>query len=438
MGMEIIQTTRDILRALSPGTLHGLFRLDKFDRKVFRARFYHLRSIMKIRRKIQRKEAIRVLFIDTETAKWKTQSLYEMMNSSEYFDPVVGISIRDSDIRKSSSEIKDGMAAARRFHDRLGNRCVDVYDCEKNQRKNLLDFAPDMIFYQQPWSNEDVHDIMRIYRKVLPCYVPYYVPSYGAIDIEAKLPFHRFLAFYFVLNDAWITEYRRGVHAWFWSGRMASVGHTAFDELQKYPPMNESVKRVIYAPHFTISKTSDKFKPVVRLSTFLENGREILQYAKAHRDVQWVFKPHPALKTALVDSGAWTQAEVNAYFSEWGEIGTVVDTGDYMRLFASSSVMVTDCGSFLPEFAATGKPLIHLICSRNNMSPAAPSRDVFSTFYEVRNLEEMFSCFRTVIEEGADPKKDVRLQAVKRANLLGQNAARNIMRHFEREFDIKR
>lgn len=435
MVMGFLHTIRDVLHVFSPGSMHGIFNMNKLDRKAFRARFYHFRSLMRIRRKIQRKEKIRVLFVDSETAKWKTQSLYEMMSRSEHFDPFVGISIRDSDIGKSPCEIKAGMASARRFHEGLGNKCVEIYDCDKNQRKNMLDFSPDMIFYQQPWSNDGVHDILRTYRKALPCYVPYFVPSYGVIDIESRLTFHRFLAFYFVLNEAWIAEYRRGVRAWFWSGKMISAGHTAFDEMQKCP-MENSARRVIYAPHFTISKTSEKFKPVVRLSTFLENGREILQYAKAHGDIKWVFKPHPALKKALVDSGAWTQTEVDAYFSEWAEIGSVVDTGDYMRLFASSSVMITDCGSFLPEFAATGKPLIHLICSRNNMSPATPSQDLFSTFYEVRSLEEMFSCFKIVIEDGSDPKKDTRLKAARKANLSNQNAARNIMRRLESEFGI--
>ena len=95
--------------------------------------------------------------------------------------------------------------------------------------------------------------------------------------------------------------------------------------------------------------------------------------------------------------------------------------------------MVTDCGSFLPEYAATGKPLIHLISSTAKVKPMKPAQELFSTFYEAHDLDEMFAVFKTVLEDGDDPKRAVRQKAVAAYNIAGACASGNIMRFLEQD-----
>lgn len=427
------------LDKIFPVAVTRLLRAMKQESLVQIARFYHVRALWRIRRKVRRGAKIRVLFLDSETAKWKVQTLFERMANDERFDPTVGISRRDMDENRDLPSVKCGMDGARRFFERLGNHCVDVYDSQDGSRIDLRKFSPDIIFYQQPWNIYGCHFPAATCRFALTCYVPYYVPSYGIPKIEAQMPFHRFIALYFTLNEAWSAEYKKGVHSLFFSGKMYGLGNPILDVLThgiRHEKDGEK-KQVIYAPHFSISKESEKFKPLVSMSTFLENGREILSYAIAHPEFKWVFKPHPVLKTALVDSGAWTTEEVSAYYLEWARIGDVCDEGDYMRLFANASLMITDCGSFLSEFGATGRPIIHLMSRRNKLKPCTPCRKLFSTYYEVRSLEELYSSLGMILEKDIDPQREHRLAAVKEANLADVNAAQRIMDFLEQLFQIK-
>ena len=90
--------------------------------------------------------------------------------------------------------------------------------------------------------------------------------------------------------------------------------------------------------------------------------------------------------------------------------------------------MITDSGSFLPEYGSTGRPIIRLICPKNGHVPPKAAKEVYDTYYQVHNLEELHSALTLVIERGEDPKCDERLAAVKRAGLLCQNASDNIIR----------
>ena len=418
--------------------MRGL-RMVKLELRVQIARFYHHSAVRRIRRKVRRGDKIRVLFLDSETAKWKAQTLFELLDHDDRYEPIVGISKRDVGKNDGATLLERRMDSARKFFERMGNRWAYVYDSKNGHPVDLRKLSPDIIFYQQPWNVQGCHFPAITCRFALTCYIPYFVPSYGLPAMEAHMLFHRFLALYFTLNEAWSMEYKRDVYLLFFSGRMLGLGDPVLDGLTHgmSAEKERGKKQVIYAPHFSISKESDAFKPLVPMSTFLENGRDILSYAVAHPEFKWVFKPHPMLKTALVDSGAWTLTEVSSYYSEWARIGEVCDEGDYMRLFARTSLMITDCGSFLAEFGATGQPIIHLMAKRNKLKPCAPSQKLFSTYYEVGTLDELHSCLQMLLEKGEDPLRESRQAALKDANLGGVNASQSIKDFFDRLFLTK-
>lgn len=430
--MQVTSKIKDAAKSIMSPCVYERASMIKWNIVALASRLTHKGHIRNIRRKVNRGEKIRVLFIDSEVAKWKTQSLFAMMKADRHYSPVVGISRRDADADKPADSVRAGMKKARMFFEQMGNECVEIYDPDTQSGIDLRQFSPDIVFYQQSWYEVNRHKVWQVYKLALVCHVPYFTPNYGFPDIEAHRFFHRFLAFYFLLNDRWVEFYRKGVPPWFYSGKMIGCGQPMFDRLS-LANKSATTKTIIYAPHFSVTGGNN----ILQLSTFLENGREILEYAKKHREFNWIFKPHPVLYTALVGKNIWTKQMTDEYYGEWNKLGKICTTSDYMDLFSSADIMITDCGSFLPEFGATGKPLIHLIPSRSHYIPAPPSAELFSTFYEVRSLDEMYECFRIVIEQGQDPKKEVRLNAVKKANLTGQNAAKNIMDFFAKEFGIK-
>ena len=95
--------------------------------------------------------------------------------------------------------------------------------------------------------------------------------------------------------------------------------------------------------------------------------------------------------------------------------------------------MITDCGSFLSEFAVTKQPIIHLINPENSL--AKP--ELFDTYYQVHDQEELRATLKRVLEDNDDYKRDERLTALENANLTGTYAAKNIMDFFAKEFGIR-
>lgn len=423
------------VRTLLPYRLYGLLTRLKSESRVQLARYFHIRAIRKIRSKVRKGERIRVLFIDTETAKWKLQSLYEQMQNDIHYEPIVGVSRRDYSENKTTVELMHGISDALQFFANEGDNSSIIYDCERSEPINFDKLSPDIVFYEQPWYGPRCHNIWFVHRKALTCYEPYFVPNIGFPEFEAHMEFHRYLGYFFLLNKGWVNEYTKGVPKWFYSGKLVDVGHTMLDLIAQSDNTELEAKKrtVIYAPHHSLSSDS-----LMKIGTFLENGMEILHYAKNHREVNWVFRPHPVLKNVLQKLDGWGPTEQKRYYSEWAAIGLISDGGDYLDLFARSSVMITDCGSFLVEYAATGKPIIHLISKNADREPAMPTRKLISTYYKAHNIEELNKVLELVLVRGEDPMYKVRQAAVKEANLSGQNAAKNIMDFFDKKFRIKR
>ena len=70
---------------------------------------------------------------------------------------------------------------------------------------------------------------------------------------------------------------------------------------------------VIYAPHWAIKDIGFKY------GTFEWSGQYMLNYAKSHPEIKWLFKPHPILFKTLVDTGLYTTQEAEQYYEDWEE-----------------------------------------------------------------------------------------------------------------------
>lgn len=155
----------------------------------------------------------------------------------------------------------------------------------------------------------------------------------------------------------------------------------------------------------------------------------MLEYAKRHPEIKWVFKPHPLLKGRLVENGFMTRAEADSYYREWEKIGLACYDGGYADLFKRSRALITDSGSFLLEYMAVGKPLIRLEPVDFNMRFSPVFARVLNSFYTCRTLDEMFAALKLVVEDRQDPRREERQVAAREAGLFGNNAAERIVKY---------
>ena len=370
------------------------------------------------------KQKIRVLFLSSDDTKWKVQSLYQCFEESKEFEPVVALSIYGWHDDLGAAEQR--LVKAVTFFRNRGIMVEYAYDRTAHSARALSEFSPDIVFYDQPWDIMPEHDPAVVSKYALTCYVPYMLPSFDLMPID-YFSFHRRLHLEFMLSEGWIDRLTSIKGHRSSAGSLVATGHPMLDIFPKTISSVAKDSYVIYAPHWTFPHPHNP-NPL-NISTFLWSAKPILAYAQRHREINWAFKPHPALKGALVKSGAMSAEEIDAYYQAWADIGTCCYTGDYPELFLRSRAMITDCASFLTEYACTGHPLIRLVSSSSKVHPSKLSEDLYSTYYTVENIGELEPMLENVVRRMEDPRKSERIRAASKLGLGGTNAAANIFDH---------
>ena len=395
-------------------------------RRVIACRYRYARVLRRVSRK-PKGEKIKVLFIVCELSKFKCQPLFEAMLRDGRFEPVIALSAWNVQGMHTDDELDKEFTAAEAFFDKLGFAHIRTVLTHPRRFIPLESFKPDVVFFSEQWAPHGGQDPESVSHFALMCYVPYFVPNYGDIATDCHNPTQEFTWRYYALDKRWAKLYRADCSRWTTVMEFVPAGHPGLDYVAH---AGEELKRgelVIYAPHFSFPIEGRKFNLLWKWGTFNWNGREILDYAKAHPEMRWAFKPHPLLRESLVETGFMAQAEADAYYKEWERIGEACYDSDYKGLFLRSRVMITDGGTFLTEYGATGKPIIHLICPENTLKPLPPSKIVYDTYYGVHNLNEMFSIFKTVLEDCKDPAQEARLLKLAEAGWGVVDASANIV-----------
>ena len=384
--------------------------------------------LIALRKSVRRGGRIKVGFLVNDASKWKYQSVYDRMLASTTYQPVVFVTLTRwyDGLERAEREARDVYS----YFERRGINVLFAYSFESHKPISLRKFGPDIVFFEQPWDIFPLHDPSKVSEFALTCYSFYSIPNLEVLPVHCKMPFHRLVFRHFTLSQEWARlayQVRGRVSA---VGKIVATGHPGLDE---FHDCNLNANRtdgiVIYAPHWAFPhKDNPNFLDV---STFLWTGRAMLDYARKHPEIKWAFKPHPVLRIVLSKSGVMTEDEVDAYYGEWEEIGESCYTGDYPDLFRRSRAMITDCVSFLSEYGCTGKPLVRLVAAETKVKFCHLTDGLYSTYYQVRKIEELEPALDDLLVKGNDPNREARQAAAKAMNLTGTDAAGNIMRHLE-------
>lgn len=357
---------------------------------------WKLRFVSKFRK-------IRVGFWVTEPAKWTGQYLYEELKNDNHFTPFILLSF----FKKPQKGINSAgyYYASKRFFKEKKMTVYDTFNPDNYQFKNLLSYKPDIIFYQQPWQIHDLQRPEKTHRNALLCYIPYCFYSMNSF-VNYLPKFHGRMWKYFVESELHKNDYEKNYDAenCVVSGSVKLDGYHFIDKnnLGKYWKTTDK-KRIIYAPHHSFN---DEFHDV---ATFKEDGRFILDLAKSHPDTEWIFRPHPVFKDRILKNSIMSEEEINNYYKEWEKIGSISTGGNYYEMFLSSDLLITDCISFLSEYAPTLKPVLHLKKNIEKDEFNDLVKNIDESYYQIYSNEELEKIFNLVVEEGLDSLKDKRL-----------------------------
>lgn len=404
---------------------YKLYKVFGFEFKVMRSSY---RKMFKLKEELtnryqvlrdcfrnRKEKKYRVGFLVAHIQKWKCQSVFDLMKKENGLTPVIVV-VPDFWKDDAIETIKMRMAEIQEYCQRRNMDYVVSWDDARKEATPLDSFDLDIVFYEQPWDINKIHQIKQVSKRSLTCYVPYYVPNYGNLEYDCKA-FHQQLFRYYVFNQSWKDLYLSKMGGC--EDVLCPVGHPTLDFYLENK--NQENKRyVIYAPHHSFGSSSIGF------GTFEWSGRAILEFAKKHPEFNWLYKPHPNTKKELVRNNIMSQAEVEDYWSAWEEIGGVYEGGEYLPLFQNSSCLITDCGSFLVEYFYTGNPVIHMISGRAQ-EPVPALKEIIDCYYKVTTKEDLLLRMTELLVNKSDPMKLQRLNKVESLSLGQQSCASNIV-----------
>ena len=310
---------------------------------------------------------VRVLFLVHHIESWDSyHAVVEEMRRSAEFEPIVASMPRrfnGSPGLTFEEEVHRGLQARGVPHLRLPAHDDD----EALRLVKWID--PDLVFRQSQWD-ADVPADMGTDRLSFArlCLVPYEtmnlvrnVPFGWESNTAVDSAYHRAAWLVCCTNEAVLETARRdGARG---GAQFSVTGHPKADRLRAASPSWPIARdadvppsrRVVWSAHHSIAEGWTDF------GLFPSMAEDMLSWAAAAADVDFVFMPHPALVpfTSSPDSPV-TREQYDEWQARWLALPNtaVLSDPDYAPVLAASDVMVTDGLSMLVEYQLLQKPLV--------------------------------------------------------------------------------
>lgn len=311
-----------------------------------------------ILKEIRNNGKVRIAFLASSVSMWKSQELIDLLKRDSRIDLKVVLtpfSPYDVDVQKSD------IAMLRSYFQQHDTSFID-YDFNDKPFDLRAEFNPHIIFFVQTYGNIHCkeHD-SQSYPDRLNAYIPYsFWPGNEKWGFD--LPFHRKAWRIYYANSLLLSVAKSFSMIRARNGRV--VGYPSADLFAKdvhedvWKIKDRSVKRIIWAPHYTI--TSERGLGDSH-SSFFELHEGMVEYARRNQTrVQIAFKPHPRLKTELYKD--WGKEKTDRYYEQWASMpNTQLETGSYIDLFMTSDALVHECGSFMIEYHYSKKPCMYVM-----------------------------------------------------------------------------
>lgn len=395
----------------------GIFQSFFYKKKIEQNLAFINKNKTKVLKRLSKQKHYKVIFYVYDCSKWKCQSIYELMEESNDFTPLIIVTKNAAkNLDNPSYQTKEEILETFNFFKSKGMNTELGYDFVNNKHIPFKEFSPDIIIYQHPWYVETSQGPVVCSEFALTAYVPYDIATTNLAS-DYNLRFHNYVENFFVFNNNLKEDYvprmdNKGQN-------LIVTGAPSLDYFITHPAKCEK-QYVIYAPHWTV-----KHEGTIAYSTFAETGRFILDYAKQNPQFNWLFKPHPMLKKALIDNKIMTPEEVEEYYNSWDN--TCFD-GDYLKYFNDSQLMITDSSTFLLEYAITKKPLIRLV-SKDMPEFNKNTEETVKNYYNAENCIQTKEYLDMILKTSKDPLKSARENP---AVVKVENAAQKIVEYLRK------
>lgn len=311
---------------------------------------------------IKGKERIRVVFLAIHKSVWKVDPVFQKMLADPFFDPIILVCPYTA---YGEERMWEDMLECFEYFNEKGYPTYSSYSNVEKHWIKLNELDPDIIFFTNPHNLTRKEYYEDAYLNYLSCYVPYHheVGSFGDDNAQHNQIFHNAIWKIFAVHNESILLAKKitGSKA----DNIQVTGFPAMENLIESKrnasyldvwKTNDGRKRIIWAPHHLIDGE-------VNQSNFLQYAEFFQKLARRYSDKAiWAFKPHPILKSKLLEKSGWGTVNTQVYFDFWkNQEYSQLEVDAYEDLFLSSDAMIHDCGSFLAEYLYVEKPVMYIL-----------------------------------------------------------------------------
>ncbi|MBQ9245684.1 CDP-glycerol glycerophosphotransferase family protein [bacterium] len=396
--------------------------LDTWNLNKINSRY---KKIVKNLSKDVNKRKINIIFVNCEASKWAYQYIYEKFAADDRFNVKVVISVYDM-LRKKKYNYLEYEKKAKENYDFFKNQGMNVeyaYNFNEHKYIELKKFAPDIVFYDEPPAISKAQSIDNVSKYALTMYC-----SYGSCITNGdneRDEIYKKLFVYFVDNNF---ARQNLIDYGFKAEQVYLAGQPKTDAYLKEINIKNRLwktdkKHIIIAPHFSFDNNT-----VLRFGTFNWNYKFFFNYAKEHNEYEFIFKPHPSLKREIIKRNLMTVEEMNEYYKSWKELpnAEVYESGNYIDMFRTSDLLITDCNSFLFEYLPTLKPVIQLI-NPNSKGHNEFGQKIIEGYYKAKTIDDIEYYLDKILVKNEDNLLYKRKDIIKNILMLPKNGVNTIV-----------
>lgn len=390
------------------------------------------KAVGRMQDKLKNNAKINVVFLVIFDSVFPAKPLFEKMLEDDCFAPKLLIV---PDISRGDKNQFYQLQKSYNFFVNLYGKDF-VMNSYESESKTFLDPVEDfdIACFANPYDamTMEVYSIeYYVKNKVLPIYISYgTMPDYYAREHIINLKSLNLCWKVFVdtkenFDDVVCYTDQKGQNA-------VLSGYCKMDELAEIKHKILERKKIIIAPHHTVSM------PSFALSNFLEYSNFFLELPLKYPQIDFVFRPHPLLFVTLSAPNLWGKEKVTEYINKISSYPNVEyqNGGDYFDTFLNSSAIIHDCSSFLMEYLYTGHPACYMLKNKKEIKEifAPIGQQCLKNYYHAFNKEDIIRFIENVVIANNDPMKKERVEFAKEKIMLNYpNVADYIIKNIKEE-----
>ena len=372
----------------------------------------------KLKQRVAEGNPIRVTFLVSMMNMFPARPLMEQMLTNSHYDVHIVII---PELRFGKEKAEFFRLEAERELSKYGERTLIANADPYKDNIRLKDFT-DIVFLPVPY--EDVSTPWYRPDALLNQDLLLAIVNYGFF----RSTYDRELISWNIYQQFWKifieTEYNLSEYQQFSPAKGANTilsGYVKMDDYAKFENVirPHHKKTVLLAPHHSIE---GGLNDMLALSNFMRYADLFLQLPEQYPDINFIFRPHPALFPVLERDTHWGKEKADEYIRQMKAHPNVrwSDSGNYFEDFAESDAIIQDCGSFLVDYFYTGKPQCYMLHSEKDIEEkfAPLGQKCLSNCYLAYEEAAIRDFMEEVIIKGNDPKKEARQKFAKEEIML--------------------